>query len=459
MIGNLVFWFSVAVFAWLIFRDVRSRSGLSPAIWIPTLWAGVLLSRPLSLWLNWGGGTNSLEGSPLDRLFYFGSILGSMAILSRRHVLWSQLLVRNWPLLLFYGYYLLSVTWAPEPFVSFKRWFKEVGNIFVALVILTEANPLQAFRAVFVRCGIVLIPLSIVYLRYFPETGRRYLRGGQMEAIGVTMQKNSLGILIVVCCLVVIWDWLERRSDAKAQGKRLQWIDHVMPLTLLGMGAYLLRLCDSKTSILCFLIGSMMLGASRLSWFRQRASQIGFLTLAGFAGFFLLDWMFGIKGAVLRMLGRDATLTGRTEVWEFLLSLKTDPVFGTGFCSFWSDKRYLSQLPDWIGYSAHNGYLEAYIDGGYFALFFLGILLLVTGTRIYSHLRKSDNYSLIRFAFFTAMVIGCVSESHFGRMSPLSFVFLLAVIGYAPTFATYRAQQKAAGQAASLRPRAGMSGA
>ena len=188
------FWLLVTV---IVVRDTRSRDGISGALWIPTLWAMILLSRPFSTWVGFGGGgggVESQEGSPLDRLFFMGLIAAAIVTLLRRRIAWTAVIARNWPIVLLYAYFLLSVLWADSSVVSFKRWFKDLGNVFVALVVLTEANPLQGIRAVFVRCGYVLIPLSLIFIRYFPSLGRTYNRHtGGMESIGVTFQKNSLG--------------------------------------------------------------------------------------------------------------------------------------------------------------------------------------------------------------------------------------------------------------------------
>src|SRR6188508_540026 len=137
------------VLSWyLIRRDIARREGLSPAIWIPTLWVAIISSRPLSMWLGFGGGESTLEGSPLDGLVFLLLILVSFYVLSRRGLKWPPLIAENWPLFLFYFFLLLTVLWANSPPTSFKRWFKEFGNIAVLLVILTEARPQQALRAV-----------------------------------------------------------------------------------------------------------------------------------------------------------------------------------------------------------------------------------------------------------------------------------------------------------------------
>ena len=426
--SQLVMLFSLFCFWRLIKKDIADRDGVSTAIWIPTLWVGILLSRPVSLWLNFGGGDDSLEGSPVDRLFYFGTILAALVVLQRRKISWPQIISQNWPIMLFYGFFLLSIVWAPSPFVAFKRWFKDFGNVSIALVILTEVNPLQAFRAVFVRCSYVLMPLSVVFVRYFPDLGRRYSRSGGLEITGVTTQKNALGVLVLVCGLVLIWDWLERTKPGSAARGRLE---RFLPALFFLIGVYLLHLCNSMTATLSLIFGAAILMTSRIPFARQRIGTIGFLVLGAIIAFFALDSLFHVKDAFLQMVGRDPTLTGRTEVWDRLLSLHTDPIFGDGFCSFWSDKRYLSQLPYWIGASAHNGYLEVYLDGGFLGLFFLGIVLLATGYRVSRHLPDGSNYALIRFAVFVAIIIEDVSESNWGRMSSLGFIFLLTAIGYA----------------------------
>jgi len=424
-----IFWVLVI---WLIRRDTAQREGISSAVWIPTLWVGILASREISRWLGFGGSTDVMEGSPLDRLVYLGLFVAAWYTLVRRGLNWGKIISANWPVFLFYAYLLISVLWADAVFVSFKRWFKEFGNILMVLVILTEVDWQQAFRAVFVRCAYVLIPLSVIFIRYFPELGRRYsIHSGGMEVTGVTTQKNSLGAMVLVCSLVLIWDWMERsRPDARRQ---VRW-ERYLPAIVLGIGVYLLFLCDSKTSIACLIVGAGILAATRMPLFRQKICSLFIVVLTACLVLFALDSAFGIKEALIHSMGRDMTFTGRTDVWRELLASKTDPVLGTGFCSFWSDPHFQSKLPEWLaeGRSAHNGYLELYIDGGYVGLLFLATMLIAVGIRINRELALGGNYAVVRFAVFVVMLIGNFSESHFARMTPLGFLFLLVAIGSVP---------------------------
>ena len=422
---------------WLIRRDTARRPGISGAVWIPTLWVGILASRPLSAWIGFGGGTDTLEGSPLDRVFFFGLIVAAFITISRRQVDWSDVLTKNWPVFLFYAYLLVTVLWAESSVVSFKRWFKDFGNIIVVLAILTEVNPQEAFRAVFVRCAYLLLPLSFIFIRWFPNLGRHYsIHSGAMEATGVTFQKNSLGACVLVTTLVLIWDWMERSQTDTRLGK----VERYAPFAMLALAAYLINLCDSKTSIACLLLGGGILAAVKLPLLRKKIGQFGGYALVGIAVSYLLDHMFGVSEWIIRSMGRDMTLTGRTDVWRELLALKTDPIFGLGFCSIWSNKSILDRLPAWVGASAHNGYLEMYLDGGYLAVFFLALMLLTMSLKMNQQLKYGGTYALIRFAVVLVIIIGDFSESHFGRMSPLGFLFLLVALDIPPSVNNRRVQ-------------------
>ena len=423
----LIIFFGVAF--WLLSWDSRRRDGISAALWIPTIWIAIALSRPLSMWLGFGGGSNALQGSPLDRLFHFFFIGAAFVILFHRRLNWGTIIPRNWPIFLFYGFFLLSVVWSDSPFPSFKRWYKDFGLVALSLVVLTEKNQTEAIRAVFVRCAYLWLPLSIILIRWFPSMGRFYSGyGGGAEITGVTTQKNHLGIMAMICGAIFLWDWLERRKKRVSSSQGSQLSDRLeggILLLAIANAAYLLYLSQSKTALICFIVATSIIGASYSSAFRARIGRFGTYILVAALGFYLLDSTLGLTDFVLDALGRDRSFTGRTEVWREILALNTDPMIGTGFYSFWSNDYYQSQLPYWVANSAHNGYMETYIDGGWLGVAILSIMLVAVWIRINRHLKSGSNYATARLAFFLAIVIGAFSESHFGRLGPLWFLFIL----------------------------------
>src|SRR5438874_638568 len=87
--------------AWLIKRDVAQRPGLSAGVWIPTIWLGILASRPVSSWIGGGGSGDSLDGSPVDRLFFSIMIVLAIRTLAKRKLNLSWLVGTNWAIFLF----------------------------------------------------------------------------------------------------------------------------------------------------------------------------------------------------------------------------------------------------------------------------------------------------------------------------------------------------------------------
>jgi len=412
-------------------RDVKRREDVSKAIWIPTLWVAILCSRPVSVWLSGGiasSAGSSLDGSPIDRTVYLGLIISGFIVLSRRQIKWNEFISNNKGVLLLYLYLLITVLWSAHPFVAFKRWFKDFGNIIILLVILTESSPPAAFRAVFVRCAYVLIPLSVVYIKWFPHLGRAYGRwSGEMMATGVTLQKNSLGAMLLVCGLPFVWQFLIRKKEPWGAPTKT---DFGIYISMLLMGAWLLIVSNSQTSLVCMLIGLSIILTIKFPAVKQHAARFGGIVIAVTLLFLLLDSTFNLKENLLEMLGRDATLTGRTDVWAAVLDQDTDPMFGVGFCSFWSDERYVDSIPDWLMFSSHNGYLEIYLDGGLVGDFFLILMLAIVFGKITKDMARGEDFSIVRFAFLLITIVYNFSEAIYGRLSPGWFIFLLIAIEY-----------------------------
>jgi O-antigen ligase len=412
---------------WAIRGDTASRPGISGALWIPTVWLAILASRPFSLWFDLGGSA-TLEGSPLDRAVFFALMTAAAIVLARRPVPWGDVARHNWPLLLFYGYLLVSVLWAHSPLVSLRRWGKEAGNILIVLVILTERDPVQALRAVVVRCACLLLPLSVVLIRHFPDLGRRYSQhSGGLEVTGVTTQKNALGATVLVCAIVLLFDWLERRR-ARSRGSPIIR-PSAAPPALLALGLWLLALSQSRTSMLALAAAAVLLVSPRFAMTRRLTPRLVPLLVGGLALLAGLEALFEWTRPVVNDLGRDLTFTGRTEVWRELLALRTDPLLGTGFMSLWDDPGYRARLPEWVAFSAHNGYLEVYLAGGVIGVFLLGLLLVSTGLRLHRALARPTPWAVAGVAIFTATLVANFAESHFACMTPVGLLYLAAHLG------------------------------
>lgn len=73
--------------------------------------------------------------------------------------------------------------------------------------------------------------------------------------------------------------------------------------------------------------------------------------------------------SLLEMVGKDPTLSGRTDLWSYLLNYVYErPILGWGFRAFWSPNNpavfEISTAVNWTVLSAHNGLLEMLLEGG-----------------------------------------------------------------------------------------------
>src|SRR6266496_2926134 len=171
--------------------DLNQQPKVSRALWIPTIWMVICGSKPLSIWFGFG---YDESGSALDRVVLSGLLLAGWFILVRRRLDWSSAFKDNVWLMLLLFYMLMSILWSETPGVSFKRWFRELGSIIMALLVLTERSPRQAVESLLRRTVYILIPFSLLLIKYFPNLGVAYGRwSGEQMWVGVTLQKNGLG--------------------------------------------------------------------------------------------------------------------------------------------------------------------------------------------------------------------------------------------------------------------------
>ena len=153
-------------------RDNTVRT--SKALWLPVIWIWIDGSRPVSAWLGIGptGGNVQLDGSPFDAAIFGALLAAAIGVLIRRNRRTRTLLAANWPILIYFFYCLISVAWSYHPDVSFKRWIKAIGDPAMALIIATDGQPVAAFRRLISRVGFLLLPASVLLIKYYGYVGR-----------------------------------------------------------------------------------------------------------------------------------------------------------------------------------------------------------------------------------------------------------------------------------------------
>jgi O-antigen ligase len=370
------------------------------------------------------GAPDIYSGNPIDALIDFALIAVAFVIVSRRIASWQPVVARNSLLFLLLGFFLLSLVWSPYPFVAFKRWFREFGGVFIALLVVTESNPGDAFRRVAVRCAYILFPLSVVLARYFPGLGREYSRAGGTMFTGVTQQKNSLGLICCVFALALVWEILvlrKQREEGNVPRAIPQWL-------VLLMGLWLLFSSSSQTSITVLLLGVALLFSTYIGVIRRHAvTWARWCIFAVTFGLILATVATAIFTPLLEFMGRDATFTERTTIWNFVLSRDVNFFVGTGFYSFWLLYGRTTDLNFFVGSgSAHNGYLEIYLDGGIIGSSLLILFLLVTALKLAKGFSHEDPFRRVIFALVIMLIVANYTETHVLRLNVLWFAVVFA---------------------------------
>ena len=160
--------------AFLFRRDRREKPNVTGALWLPILWFLLIGSAQLTaqwlelLGISLSGGSNE-EGTPVDAAVFFVLIAAGVYVLNRRRIQLAEIFRHNRCLAFFLAYCFLAIFWSDFPFVAFKRWIKILGHPVMTLVLFTEPDPEEAFVRLMKRCAYVIVPVSILFIKYFPE--------------------------------------------------------------------------------------------------------------------------------------------------------------------------------------------------------------------------------------------------------------------------------------------------
>lgn len=152
------------------------------------------------------------------------------------------------------------------------------------------------------------------------------------------------------------------------------------------------------------------------------------MVLASFSTLFL-----NIGGGALEAMGRDSSLTGRTDVWKVVLNEAGNPVVGTGFESFWLGPRLQRIWTIRDGWyqgvnEAHDGYLEVYLNLGWIGVILLATILVAGYRSVIARFRRDPDTGRLGLAYFVVIVIYNFTEAGFRMLSVTWLAFLLAAV-------------------------------
>lgn len=396
----------------LFVLDSKQKSNVSSAIWVPIIWITIMGSRLVAQWMNPGylsTEADYMTGNPLDRTIFVILIIAGIIILSRRKIYWSQLVKRNIWIFLLVWYGGISILWSDFPDIAFKRWFKAIGDPIMALIVLTEDDPVEAVKTVIRKCAYLLVTLSILLIKYYPDLGKIYTPWGGSELVGVSTSKNMLGKLCLVCGLYFFWSVITIKRKKNLSTNKIKIIVNIL---LLLMTLWLLIKSNSITSLVSFIFGiSILIGLSGL---KNNVRYVSIIILH-ISAILLVLQLSGAIEIFTEKVGRDMTFTGRTDIWLEVIKTDINPIIGSGYESFWLGERLTELWSNhwWRPNQAHNGYIEIYLNLGLIGLFLLITVLVNAYKKIYNTMLFDFNYGRFGMTFLVVLLVYNITEAAF----------------------------------------------
>jgi O-antigen ligase len=128
-------------------------------------------------------------------------------------------------------------------------------------------------------------------------------------------------------------------------------------------------------------------------------------------------------------LGRDKTLTGRTEIWARMVpEVNSQPLLGHGFGSFWTTARRKSE--DFT--DAHNGYLDTLLDLGVVGLVLYSAYFLSCIRKLHRALATDYHWASLAISFVAMALVYNTTESTLSslvhQMTAVSVLMPLVVL-------------------------------
>lgn len=259
-----------------------------------------------------------------------------------------------------------SAAWSLDPGTTNRR---ALAAAFTTLFGLYFASSFDGKRMaeIIATTFLLLAAGGLLAAIAYPKMGVQHdINAGDWR--GLWYEKNQMGAMMVYGALAAM------AAILAGSTKRKQLI-----FTLL-LCAAMIVMSKSKTSLLALLIGlagSMLLAAMR----RGPATAVIVVWLGVTVAVTAAMVMWLAPELLFKALGKDPSLTGRTDIWAALLRQSAKaPLTGYGYAVFWTleshPAQWIRKETGWLVPTAHNGWLDILAQLGWIGV---GLCALVLG--------------------------------------------------------------------------------
>ncbi|QPF90261.1 O-antigen ligase family protein [Bradyrhizobium commune] len=337
--------------------------------------------------------------------FFFGAVYLLVRTRRREHL--QQL---GWPAALVILICLFSALWSSDPGATLRKVLGLVGTFAVGTYVATRLSLFRLIKLAQIAVTIALVG-SFLWLLIAPDKAldtNAHLRG-------LFNHKNILGQFAGIGYLAFLSLAVQKRVR-----RRMLWVG--------GAGLCVLSLLLASSATPLIAIGFVTGWAYARFRLGLRPRELVVLTGLICTGGIL--FLVAAPDVFTLVIGRDVTLSGRTNIWEFALEMAAaKPFLGYGYGVFWLGPNSPGSL-FWdrtlqFELSAHNGYLQCLLDIGLVG--FLTTLVAVLGPLLRSskghrpYVGGAEIFSEWFLIFF--LILNVAEIRFFDPTSVVTFVF------------------------------------
>jgi exopolysaccharide production protein ExoQ len=297
---------------------------------------------------------------------------------------------------------LISVIWSFNPQLTRPRSIALAGTSLFGLYIASRFSIREQLNLLGWSCGIIVV-MSFLFAIIVPSYGTMAsgIHAGAWR--GIYVHKNVLGKIMGLSGIVFVLLSLDTKQRR-------------YPLVGLGLSFCLLLLSKSSSATINFLTAIATIPLyNTLRW--RYYFMVPTIIAAVILGGGLSLWLNENSAALLGSIGKDPTLTGRTEMWPYIMEMIwKQPWLGYGYSAFWNDwdspGAYVWYAARWTPPNSHNGFLDLWLDFGLVGLIIFVLGFLQTSLRGLQSIRV-DKYwaSFWGLLYLTYLMLGNLTES------------------------------------------------
>ena len=360
-------------------------------------------------------GSESVDNSLILLLFFVNYIVTFILLLLR----WKKsvyLLSKDRIIWLLIALTILSIIWSSNPPKTIARCVAIVGTSLFGLYLAsryTMKEQLKLFAWVF---GVAIV-LSFAFA--LPKYG---IMGGVHAGKwrGIYYHKNVLGKEMSVSTVIFLVQAINPQKK--------QW------LFWLGLlFSVLLVILSTATSSLINIIFLFVAFAAFqiLRWDFERLIP-AFTALVTIGGSLYLLITTNAE-ALLGSIGKDTTLTGRSELWPLVIqAISKKPWLGYGYGGFWygwkSESSVVWYAAGWPAPNSHNGFLDIFLQIGVVGFVVFAIAFVSALFRAFTRLRRTKgSEALWPLLFLTYLILNNLGETSLIVQNDIFWVLFISI--------------------------------